>query len=247
MQQITSGRAGWIAFGLAVHGLFAFTVWHLFWFLKGGGPASPGGGLALDAALAAGFGVLHSLILWPRVRERLLRFVPAPAYGCFFCLVTCATLLATIFAWHRSPHALWRLEGWPRLALQAAFYASWALLVYSLRLTGFGYQTGWTPWYQWVAGRPLPRRRFEPRGIYRWLRHPVYLSFLGLVWFTPDMTLDRVVLVVSWTIYVFVGSHLKDRRLLHYNGEAYRRYQARVPGYPGVWFGPLGRVPLPAS
>src|SRR5262249_3466045 len=50
-----------------------------------------------------------------------------------------------------------------------------------------------------------------------------------------------------WTVYILVGSHLKDRRLLFYLGDVYRRYQARVPGYPLVPFGPLGKVPLPAE
>ena len=44
------------------------------------------------------------------------------------------------------------------------------------------------------------------------------------------------------TAYVAVGSWLKDRRLLFYLGDVYRSYQARVPGYPLVGFGPLGRV-----
>ena len=34
---------------------------------------------------------------------------------------------------------------------------------------------------------------------------------------------------------------LKDRRLLHYVQEPYRRYQARVPGYPFMPAGPLAR------
>jgi len=46
-----------------------------------------------------------------------------------------------------------------------------------------------------------------------------------------------------WTTYIFVGSALKDGRLVHFMGDTYRDYQARVPGYPGVGFGPLGRVP----
>jgi hypothetical protein len=53
-----------------------------------------------------------------------------------------------------------------------------------------------------------------------------------------------MLLCLVWTAYVFVGSHLKDRRLVHYTGDAYRSYQARVPGYPGMLVGPLGRVPL---
>jgi len=42
--------------------------------------------------------------------------------------------------------------------------------------------------------------------------------------------------------YIFVGSVLKDRRLLRFLGPIYRDYQARVPGYPGMPFGPLARV-----
>ena len=56
------------------------------------------------------------------------------------------------------------------------------------------------------------------------------------------MTLDHAVLTGIWTVYIFVGSYLKDRRLVHYLGDAYRAYQARVPGYPLVPFGPLGRL-----
>src|SRR5207244_3234927 len=45
-----------------------------------------------------------------------------------------------------------------------------------------------------------------------------------------------------WTCYVFVGSYFKDRRLEFFLGDVYRDYEARVPGYPLVGPGPLGRV-----
>jgi protein-S-isoprenylcysteine O-methyltransferase Ste14 len=77
------------------------------------------------------------------------------------------------------------------------------------------------------------------------LRHPVYLGFLGLVWFVPCMTIDRATLTAVWTVYVFVGSYLKDRRMVHYLGMSYRQYQAEVPGYPLMLAGPLGRLSLP--
>jgi len=60
------------------------------------------------------------------------------------------------------------------------------------------------------------------------------MSFLGLVWFTPDMTIDRVVLVGIWTVYIFLGSYLKDLRLIHYLGDTYRKYQSQVPAYVRV-------------
>ena len=74
-----------------------------------------------------------------------------------------------------------------------------------------------------------PARPFVPQSVYRFLRHPVYLSFLGLVWFVPVVTLDRAVLIGVWTASICVGSVRKDRRLLFYVGDEYRSYQADVP------------------
>jgi len=108
-------------------------------------------------------------------------------------------------------------------------------------MTGLGYQNGWTPFYHWLRGQKAPRREFKPRGAYKLIRHPVYLSFLGLAWFTPQMTLDHASLTSIWTAYIFYDSSLKDRRLEHFIGQPYREYQRQVPGYPLVASGPLGR------
>ncbi len=231
-----------IAAGIATHVVFAFTVYRLFFFLKGHGPAENAGPQWINALLALQFAVPHSLLLYPKVRERLSDWIPSPFYGCFFCTATCLGLLATIEFWTPAGVVLWQLDGVAGQAVQLAFYASWGALLYSLSLNGLGYQTGWTPWWHWLTNKPLPPRKFAPRGAYRWLRHPVYFSFLGLIWFTPVMTADRAVLVTVWTAYVFVGSHFKDRRMLYYLGDRYADYMARVPGYPLVGFGPLARV-----
>lgn len=68
------------------------------------------------------------------------------------------------------------------------------------------------------------------------LRHPVYLSFLGLIWFTPRMTLDHALLTATWTAYIFTGSWLKDRRLTYYLGRSYQDYAAKVPAYVSIPF-----------
>ena len=86
-----------------------------------------------------------------------------------------------------------------------------------------------------VAGQPA--RPFVPQSVYRFMRHTVYQSFLGLVWLVPVVTLDRAVLNGIWTVFIYVGSVLKERRLLFYVGDEYRRYQAGLP---------LGKA-LPAS
>ena len=153
--------------------------------------------------------------------------------------------MAAIFVfWRGSSGIVWELNGTSARVITGCFYASWIALFYSLYLSGLGYQTGLTPWWYWLRRQPLPRRDFVPRSLYRWLRHPIYLSFLGLIWFTCRMSWDHALLTAVWTIYIFVGSYLKDERLAFYLGPKYRDYQAAVPGYPLMFWGPLARRSL---
>ncbi|HKD37698.1 MAG TPA: hypothetical protein VKB78_12890 [Pirellulales bacterium] len=244
-------RALGIAAGVVTHLLFAATVWKLFPFLEGiAGQASDpapmsasAGALWIDFLLASQFAIVHSALLLPAVRSHLERLVPSAFYGLFFCTTTCFSLMLLFWQWRSNSVVIWRANGAAATVVEIAFAASWICLFYSLWLSGLGYQTGWTPWRYWLIGRSPPRRQFRPRSAYLIMRHPVYLSFLGLIWFVPTATLDRGLLILVWTIYVFVGSYLKDRRLQYYLGPTYREYQARVPGYPGMLVGPLARVP----
>lgn len=232
-------------FGASTQIFFLLTVWFLWQFLFGHEPRVTAGSEWTNAVLALQFAVPHSLFLHPATRNKLSRWIASPFYGCAFCVVTCLSLFLTFACWHESDVVIVRCEGPIATAVRWLWIASWGALFYSLWLTGLGYQTGLTPWWDWVLGRPPRRREFTPRGAYRLLRHPVYLSFLGLVWFTPTITLDRLTLMAVWTPYIFVGSWLKDGRLTHYLGESYRQYMARVAGYPGMFAGPLGRVSSP--
>jgi protein-S-isoprenylcysteine O-methyltransferase Ste14 len=234
-----------IAAGILVQVLFAVTSYYNYVFLQGTAPRPGHYALAWDGLLALQFAVVHSLLLLPGVRKKLERFIDPAFYGLFFCTAACVTLLLTMTQWQVGDWALWQLTGWPRLMVQTLYLSCWGTLFFSLCCSGFGYHTGFHPWWYWVRRQPIPRRPFQPRGAFKVIRHPGYMSFLGLVWFTPDMTIDRAVLVAMWTIYIFLGSYLKDLRLIHYVGNAYREYQARVPGYVAVAFGPL--IPRRAS
>jgi protein-S-isoprenylcysteine O-methyltransferase Ste14 len=241
-------RLFWNALGWIVHGLFAVTVYYLFWFLYGvdqPAPTTTARALAIDGFLAGQFALWHSALLLPATRTLLTRWIPSPAYGVCYCGATCVLLLTVIGLWQPCGHPLWHAQGSAEVAVRGGFYGCWVMLFYSLYFSGYGNQTGWTSWWPWVRGLAVPKRIFQPRAIYLWLRHPVYLSFLGLVWFVPCMTIDRAALTAVWTVYVFVGSYLKDRRMVHYLGMSYREYQAQVPGYPLMLAGPLGRPRLP--
>ncbi len=231
-----------VSYGFGNQLLFLATVWFLFWFLRDGAISKEHGDWILrDCSLAILFGLSHSVMLIPRTRKYLTRWIPQPFYDSTFCVVTCLSLLTLFFCWRSSETILWQAGGWTESLIRVCFYLSWGALFYSLALTGLGYQNGWTPFYHWLRKQKPPKREFNPRGAYKLIRHPVYLSFLGLVWFTPTMTLDHAALTSIWTVYIFYGSFLKDRRLEHFIGEPYRAYQQQVPGYPLIKHGPLAK------
>ena len=69
----------------------------------------------------------------------------------------------------------------------------------------------------------------EPRGVYRWIRDPFLLSGFLIIWLTPFMTTNILILYVAVTLYLYLGSLHWERRLLAQFGDEYRSYQRRVP------------------
>jgi protein-S-isoprenylcysteine O-methyltransferase Ste14 len=78
-----------------------------------------------------------------------------------------------------------------------------------------------------------PRRKkvplLEVRGLYRWVRHPLYTAGLVVIWFTPVMTLNIFALNLGLTIYLVIGAIIEERKLVHEFGAAYEEYRKRTP------------------
>ncbi len=237
----STARLGGFIAGIGTQAFFAFTVVGLFSFLRYGVADSAQPWLLTDSLLALQFAIPHSIILHPKTRKFLRPWISPEYHGLFFCFCTCISLQLMFAFWQDSPVLIWDFKGVAADLMLVGFYGSWVALLYSISLTGFGYQTGWTQWLHWYRGEKMPRRDFVTRSVYQWLRHPVYLGFLGLIWFTPTMSADRAVLTGIWTVYVGVGSVLKDQRLLFYLGDSYASYMQKVAGYPMMFAGPLAR------
>ncbi len=232
-----------LAFGAGTQLLFIWTAYQLFLFLREPRETGRAFNPWSDLLLAIFFAWPHSVLLYPTVQKRIKAYLHPYLLGCLHCLTTCISLLMLFPLWTVSQGGLWDMHGWSANLMLAGFYGSWIALLYSLWLSGMGYQTGLLPWLYWVRGVKAPRREMNFAGAFRLMRHPVYLSFLGLIWFTPHMTWDHVILTSVWTIYIYIGSYLKDRRLLHYIGQPYREYAQKVPGFPLIGLGVLGRMP----
>jgi methanethiol S-methyltransferase len=65
-------------------------------------------------------------------------------------------------------------------------------------------------------------------GIYRWVRDPFLLSGLVIIWLTPFMTVNLLVIYLLTTIYLYLGSLHWESRLVAQFGDEYLEYRKRV-------------------
>jgi protein-S-isoprenylcysteine O-methyltransferase Ste14 len=57
--------------------------------------------------------------------------------------------------------------------------------------------------------------RYPPpatRGLHGLVPHPIYLSFVLILWSGPVWTLDKLLMATTWTVYCAVGSGWKGQR-----------------------------------
>ena len=73
-------------------------------------------------------------------------------------------------------------------------------------------------------------------GFYRSVRHPLYTFALLILWLSPSMSLNSLIVFSSLTIYILIGIYFEERKLLRVFGQQYVDYKSRtpmlVPGLP---------------
>jgi protein-S-isoprenylcysteine O-methyltransferase Ste14 len=78
------------------------------------------------------------------------------------------------------------------------------------------------------VGRLAAPAEFNMPGLYRLIRHPIYLGFIIAFWCTPVMTLGHLLFAAVTTAYIFLGIYLEERDLVAVFGPDYRSYRERV-------------------
>jgi len=73
------------------------------------------------------------------------------------------------------------------------------------------------------------------RGLYRFVRHPLYTTGLMFLWFSPSVSVNSFTMYIGATIYILVGAYFEERKLLREFGESYAAYKAKTPMLiPGI-------------
>ena len=232
-----------LLYGVGGYAVFLATFLYLIGFVTGllvpftadaGGPLAPlgapaGRAVIVDVALIALFGLQHTVMARPWFKRWLERFVPASIERTTFVLTTCAVFAVMFAAWHPLPQVVWSLPGLAGTIVLAVGFAGWGLALLSTFLIDhfdlFGLRQTWLA-FRRRAYRP---RAFQERWLYRHVRHPLMLGFLIAFWAAPTMTVGRLVLAATFTVYILLALVIEERDLVALHGRAYRQYQRRVP------------------
>jgi methanethiol S-methyltransferase len=73
------------------------------------------------------------------------------------------------------------------------------------------------------------------RGLYRYVRHPLYSAGLVFLWFSPQMSVNLAALFFGLSAYLVIGAMFEERKLVKQYGRAYLDYRRRTPMLiPGI-------------
>ena len=163
------------------------------------------------------------------MEKLFVRFASPVIERSSYVLLASLTLLLLFWQWQPIPAVVWDTQN-PILAGLAigVGFLGWLIVLYSTFLISHFELFGLTQVITHFAGHIAAPVKFKTPGLYRLIRHPIYLGFIIAFWSTPTMTLGHLLFALVTTAYIFAGIYLEERDLMSFFGDEYRRYRDRV-------------------
>jgi len=185
--------------------------------------------LAFDALLCVAFFLQHSVMIRKSFRTRFAAALPDHYQPVVYAIASGVVLLLLPVLWQPTHLGVLALQGPVRWLARGAFLAAMAGMVWGFGSLQSFDPIGSGPLRAHLRGAPAPTIPFTIRGPYRWVRHPIYSSMLLLIWASPDLSADRLLFNILWTVWMAVATRLEERDLAAEFGEPYMKYQRVVP------------------
>ncbi len=198
--------------------------------LDGEATAPFGQALLVNTLLLALFAVQHSAMARPAFKRWWTHIVPKPVERSTYVLFSSLALLLLFHAWQPMGGAVWEVRH-PVLrgTLYGLYAGGWALILVATFLINhfdlFGMRQVWLH----LKGLPYQPLHFATLGLYRYVRHPLYVGWLLTFWAAPTMTAAHLLFSVATTAYILIAIKWEERDLVEAHGQAYARYREEVP------------------
>ena len=169
--------------------------------------------LLLDAFLSVMFFLQHSVMVRRGFKQWLGKYMPDIYHNAFYGLTSIIALLLVLVFWQESTTLVARAEGIIFWLLRALFCICVAGFFWGSKSLGSFDALGVKPLMRYISNRSDKPQQIIAKGPYRWVRHPLYLFLIVLIWSCPVLTLDRLIFNIMWTFWIVIGTYLEDRDL----------------------------------
>ncbi len=185
--------------------------------------------LTINLALLGLFAVQHSVMARPWFKSAWTRIVPVPVERSTYVLLSSLALILMFWKWQPMGGVIWNVANASgRLTLNALFAVGWLTVLAATFLINhfdlFGLRQVWLH----LRGRPYTQLEFRTPGLYRYVRHPLYVGWLLVFWSAPVMTSAHLVFAIATTAYILIAIQFEERDLVRLHAE-YAEYRRRVP------------------
>lgn len=225
-------------FGTAAYLVFFGTFLYAIGFVSGvfvpktidGGEVGPlAEALIVNLLLMSLFAVQHSIMARKGFKRWWTQFVPPAIERSTYVLLASLALILLFWQWRPIPAVVWHVEhAQTAMGLTALSLVGWLIVLTATFMINHFELFGLHQVANNLVGRNMPPARFKTPGLYKVVRHPIYLGFIVAFWATPTMTVGHLLFAAVTTAYIFVGILLEERDLVAQFGEQYARYRARV-------------------
>tara|TARA_X000001036_G_C20095971_1_gene569135 strand:- start:110 stop:475 length:366 start_codon:yes stop_codon:yes gene_type:complete len=79
------------------------------------------------------------------------------------------------------------------------------------------------------SGRPTPKQQFVALPPYSLIRQPMNLGIVLMLWAMPEVSADRLLLMVALTLWIAFVAPIEERDAELSFGDGYTRYKERTP------------------
>ena len=174
------------------------------------------------------FAAIHSFLASLPFKRRLMRVLGSRAemlYMPAYSLIAVITILPLVYLLYTNPGPFLYIVPSPWRWLMVGVQLAAALVApRALQDAPHRFKIG----AQLAGPNSNNSESLNIQGIYRWVRDPFLLTGLIIIWFTPFMTVNLLVIYLLASIYLYLGSLHWETRLVAQFGDEYRKYQQRV-------------------
>ena len=226
------------AYGVICYVIFFVTFLYLIGFI--GNIAVPRGidspplvplaqALLVNLGLILLFALQHSVMARPTFKRWWNRFVPKSVERSTYVLLSSVALAALMYFWQPVGGTVWHVDNTIlRGVIFSIFGAGVVIVLISTFLINHFDLFGLRQVYLRLKNREYTQLPFGTPGLYKIVRHPLYVGWLLTFWATPTMTVTHLVLAIGWTAYILIAIQLEERNLMAAHPE-YHEYRKRVP------------------